>query len=79
MHNQIRERNFWPRDVAVASVPPCSFLRAFGSKNGGPEATATVFGQLTGGFPIQLYINRVTSFFHPNLQMAIQLSPAPKG
>ena len=30
------------RDVAVASVPPCSFLRAYGSKNGGTEATATV-------------------------------------
>ena len=27
--------------VAVASVPPYSFLRAFGSKNGGTEATAT--------------------------------------
>ena len=36
------------RDVAVASVPPCSFLRAFGSKNGGTEATATVFRQLLG-------------------------------
>ena len=30
------------RGVAVASGPPCSFLRAYGSKNGGPEATATV-------------------------------------
>ena len=36
------------RDVAVASVPPCSFLRAFGSKNGGTEATATVFMKLLG-------------------------------
>ena len=26
----------------MASVPPCSFLRAYGSKNGGSEATATV-------------------------------------
>ncbi len=30
------------RDVAVASVPPGSFLRAYGSKDGGSEATATV-------------------------------------
>ncbi len=29
------------RDVAVASRPPCSFLRAFGSKNDGLKATAT--------------------------------------
>ncbi len=36
------------RDVAVASVPPCSFLQAFGSRNGGTEATATVFRQLLG-------------------------------
>ena len=36
-------KNFRSPDVAVASEPPCSFLRAFGSKNGGPEATATVF------------------------------------
>ena len=34
------------RGMAVASGPPCSFLRAYGSKNGGPEATATVFRQL---------------------------------
>ena len=34
------------RGVAVASGPPCSFLRAYGSKNGGPEATATVSRQL---------------------------------
>ncbi len=34
------------RDVAAVSRPPCSFLRAFGSKNGGPEATATVFRKL---------------------------------
>ena len=41
------------KDVAVASRPPCSFVRAFGSKNGGQEATATVFGQSSGEFPIQ--------------------------
>ena len=29
--------------VAVASKPPYSFPRAFGSKNGGLEATATIF------------------------------------
>ena len=39
--------------VAVASKPPYSFRRAFGSKNGGTEATATVFGQQSGEFPIQ--------------------------
>ena len=31
------------KEVAVASGPPCCFRRAFGSKNGGPEATATAF------------------------------------
>ena len=31
-----------------------SFLRAFGSKNGGPEATATVFRQSLGEGRIQL-------------------------
>ena len=34
----------------MASVPSCSFLRAFGSKNGGLEATATtsrILGKVT--------------------------------
>ena len=35
------------RDVGVASGPPCSFLRAVGSKNGGPEATPTVSWTIT--------------------------------
>ncbi len=39
------------RDVAVASVPPCPFLRAFGSKNGGTEATATVSWTIAWGRP----------------------------
>ena len=34
------------KHVAVASRPPYSFRRAFGSKNGGLEATATIFRQL---------------------------------
>ena len=34
------------KHVAVASRPPNSFRRAFGSKNGGLEATATIFRQL---------------------------------
>ncbi len=34
--------------VAVASKPPYSLPRAFGSKNGGLEATATVFRKLLG-------------------------------
>ncbi len=42
------------RDVVAASGPPCCFLRAFGSKNGGPEATATVSRQSLLKFPIQI-------------------------
>ena len=42
------EKKLQSRDVAVASVPPCSFRRASGSKNGGTEATATVFGKSLG-------------------------------
>ena len=37
----------------MASGPPCSFLRAFGSKDGGPEATATFFRQSSGEGTIQ--------------------------
>ena len=37
----LRRSIYQSRAVAVASGPPCFFLRAFGSKNGGSEATAT--------------------------------------
>ncbi len=40
--------------VAVASKPPYSLRRAFGSRNGGLEATATVFKKLLGKLSIQL-------------------------
>ena len=67
-------KKLWSRDVAVASRPPYSFLRAFGSKNGGLEATATGFQTITWKI---LYLNLdqwVTSFFPPSSQMKFQLS-----
>ena len=48
--------------MAVASKPPYSFRRAFGSKNGGLEATATVFRKLLGQLSIQLEINGLRRF-----------------
>ena len=61
----------------MASWPPCSFLRAFGSKNGGQEATATVFGQspsrVIWRIPYPILNHWVTSFFRPNLKMKVQL------
>ena len=56
-HHRLRTAGSFEKEtsarVAVASKPPYSFRRAFGSKNGGLEATATVFRQSPGKSPIQ--------------------------
>ena len=64
-------------DVGMASGPPYSFLRAFGSKNGGTEATATVFWTRVLRIPYPIVYQCVTPFFPPNLQMKFQLSSPP--
>ena len=60
--------------MAVASKPPYSFRRAFGSKNGGTEATATK--TIVWRIPYPLLDQWVTSFFPPNSQIKFQVSGA---
>ncbi len=65
------------RDVAVASVPPGSFLRAYGSKDGGSEATATVSWTIAWERLYPVLNQWIPSFSHSNLKMKFQLSSPP--
>ena len=53
------EKKLQSRDVAVASVPPSFFLRAFGSKTGGLEATPSA--------PVKAFDQKGASPFQANV------------
>ena len=63
--------------VAVASKPPYSFRRAFGSKNGGPEATATIIRTIASRTPYPTIKHWVTPFLCRKQQIKFQVSSPP--